>query len=75
MIDRVEAMFALYRRGLRKEDQERLDRLFNMARRQTAAGVMQSDPDPFRTVVLSMLLELLRELEQRDGESRRGDTV
>lgn len=70
MIDSVEALFAPYRRALRKEDQERLDRLFNMARRQTAAGVMQSDPDPFRTIALSMLLELLRQVEERDDPPR-----
>lgn len=68
-------MFAPYRKGLRKEDQELLDRLFNMARRQTAAGVMQSDPDPFRTIALSMFIELLRQVEKRDDPPRGGDSI
>lgn len=70
VIDRIEAEFAAYRRALRKEDQQRLDRLFNLARRHTASGVVRSDPDPFRTVMVSVLIELLRLVEEGDDATR-----
>ncbi len=47
-----------------REDQKRFDRLFNDARRHTPGGVLQSDPDPFRPVLLGMLIELLRRLDE-----------
>ncbi|MDH4247521.1 MAG: hypothetical protein OEW39_06870 [Deltaproteobacteria bacterium] len=55
-----------------RDAQRRFDRLFNDARRHTAAGVLLSDPDPFRPVLLAMLIELLGRLEERD-EDGNGD--
>lgn len=82
VVERLEAAFAPFRRCLPRADQARLDRLFNHARRHTPAGVALSDPDPFRPVLLGMMVELLRRLEQledeRDGRappSRGGDTL
>lgn len=51
-----------------REDQARFDRLFNYARRHTPGGVVLSDPDPFRPVVLAMLLEMLALLDERNDE-------
>jgi hypothetical protein len=46
-----------FRRGLRKEDQQFLDRLFEEARLHVQAGVYASTPWPFETILLSILLE------------------
>jgi hypothetical protein len=57
-----------FRRGLRKEDQQFLDRLFEEARLHVQAGVYASRPWPFETVLVSILLEhekALAELRSR----------
>jgi hypothetical protein len=46
-----------FRRGLRKGDQEFLDRLFEEARLHVQAGVYASRPWPFETILISILLE------------------
>jgi len=46
-----------FRRGLRREDQQFLDRLFEEARLHVQAGVYASRPWPFETILLSILLE------------------
>ena len=69
-----------FRRGLRKEDQQFLDRLFEEARLHVQAGVYASRPWPFETILISILLEhekvlvelrsKLRELEEQEGQKR-----
>lgn len=57
-----------FRRGLRKEDQQFLDRLFEKARLHVQAGVYASRPWPFETILISILLEhekMLMELRER----------
>jgi hypothetical protein len=46
-----------FRRGLRKEDQQFLDRLFEEARLHVQAGVYASRPWAFETILISILLE------------------
>jgi hypothetical protein len=46
-----------FRRGLRKEDQEFLDRLFEEAKLHVQAGVYASRPWPFETILVSILIE------------------
>jgi hypothetical protein len=46
-----------FRRGLRREDQEILDRLFDMARIHVQAGVYASRPWPLETILISILIE------------------
>jgi hypothetical protein len=46
-----------FRRGLRKEDQQFLDRLVEEARLHVQAGVYASRPWPFETILISILLE------------------
>jgi len=69
-----------FRRGLRREDQQFLDRLFEEARLHVQAGVYASRPWPFETILVSILLEhekalvklrsKLREIEEE--QRRRG---
>ena len=74
-----------FRRGLRKEDQQFLDRLFEEARLHVQAGVYASRPWPFETILISILIEHekalvtlraeLRTLEEKNpsftGEAQR----
>lgn len=46
-----------FRRGLRKEDQQFLDRLFEKAKLHVQAGVYASRPWPFETILISILVE------------------
>jgi hypothetical protein len=46
-----------FRRALRIEDQQFLDRLFEKAILHVEAGVLASRPWPFETILISILLE------------------
>ena len=46
-----------FRRGLRKEDQQFFDHLFEKARLHVQAGVYASRPWPFETILISILIE------------------
>ena len=52
-----------FRRALRREDQEILDRLFDRARIHVQAGVYASRPWPLETILVSMLIEQEKALE------------
>ena len=70
-----------FRRGLRREDQQFLDRLFEEARLHVQAGVYASRPWPFETILISILLEhekalvelrsKLRSIEKKGCHSER----
>ncbi len=74
-----------FRRGLRKEDQLFLDRLFERARLHVQAGVYASRPWPFETILISILLEhekalvelkeKLRALEKESKENHLHSTI
>ena len=67
-----------FRRALRKEDQQFLDRLFEKARLHVQGGADASRPWPFETILISILLEhekalvelrsKLETLEEREGQ-------
>lgn len=71
-----------FRRALRREDQEHFDRLFELARLHTQAGVYASQPWPLEAILMSMLLEhqkalaalaeRLRRLEAGGGDDDPG---
>ncbi len=46
-----------FRRGLRREDQAVLDRLFDLARLHVQAGGYASRPWPLETILVSILIE------------------
>jgi len=56
-----------FRRGLRKEDQQFLDRLFEKARLHVQAGVYASRPWPFETILISILIEHEKTLMELRG--------
>ena len=59
-----------FRRGLRKEDQQSLDRLFEKARLHVQAGAYASRPWPFETILISMLIEHEKALVELRGKLR-----
>lgn len=59
-----QSAFARFRRALRREDQRHFDRLFAGARRHTAAISQASHALPFETVMLAMLIDQAREIDE-----------
>jgi hypothetical protein len=53
-----------FRRALRRDDQRFLDQLFEKARLHVQAGVDSSRPWPFETILISMLLEHEKALDE-----------
>jgi len=53
-----------FRRALRREDQQVLDRLFDQARIHVQAGSYASRPWPLETIMVSILLEQEKELAE-----------
>jgi hypothetical protein len=64
MIQEEMAAFANFRRALRREDQRMFDDLFAAARQHIAAISQANHVLPFEAMLLAMLLEQRRELEQ-----------
>ena len=52
-----------FRRGLRREDQEILDRLFDLARIHVQAGSYASRPWPLETILIAILIEQEKALQ------------
>lgn len=59
-----QAAFASFRRTLRRADQHLFDALFASARQHTAAISQANHALPFEAILLAMLLEQAREIEQ-----------
>ncbi|TGJ98986.1 hypothetical protein EHQ53_10615 [Leptospira langatensis] len=58
----VESSLGQFRRGLRKPDQEVFDELIRVAKLQVQAGVMASSPYPIDTMLLTMMIDLKKEI-------------
>ncbi|MCB1174001.1 MAG: hypothetical protein KDK39_10560 [Leptospiraceae bacterium] len=54
-----------------KTDQERLDRILRVARRQIPAGVMAAQPNPFDTMALAIMLDLQSQIDELRLELQR----
>ncbi len=57
------AQWAPYRRALRKEDKPAFDRLFAFAKRHMAEAAFVARPIPFDAVLMSVLLEQAKSIE------------
>ncbi|HEY5627863.1 MAG TPA: hypothetical protein VIR79_07945 [Nitrospira sp.] len=64
LIQQEIASWRRYRRALRAEDQQALDELFAVARRQSAAGAYVARDTPFEVMLISMLLEHQKQIHQ-----------
>ena len=61
----------LFRRALRKEDQEAFDALWRFARYHAAPASMASRPMPFEAALMAMLVAIERQLMELDREKKR----
>ncbi len=57
-----------FRRSLSKEDQQAFDRLFDRAKMHTSAGVYMASPWPMETILLSIILEHGKVIEEILGK-------
>jgi hypothetical protein len=64
LIEAERRRWAPFKRALPKADQAALDRLFDCAKLHIQAGVMVSRPWPFETIVMPVLLEHEKRIEQ-----------
>jgi len=70
-IEIVRDRFKKFRRSLRKEDQEIFDELMTCAKFHVQAGVMSACSNPMDGVILSVLLEMRREMRAQKSEIER----
>lgn len=63
ILDRLEFEWRDFRRGLTGAEQARFDALWQMARAHASAMSNQAPLDPMQAALLSMLLELQKEVE------------
>jgi len=63
LIEQAAQRWSKFRRALRREDQERFDRLFQHVRCYTQAATYQCDEDPMQSVLLSIALAQEKRLE------------
>ena len=61
-----EEAWKLFRRALRKEDQEAFDALWRFARYHAAPASMASRPMPFEAALMSMLVAVERQIIERE---------
>ncbi len=71
VLEREYTEWKKFRRGLRKDDQKVFDRLFNLARLHVQAGVYASRPWPLEAILISILLEHHKELEELRAKCKR----
>jgi hypothetical protein len=64
LIEAERRRWAAFRRALPKADQVIFDKLFDCAKLHVQAGVMVSRPWPFETIVMAVLLEHQRRIEE-----------
>jgi hypothetical protein len=67
-----------YRRALREKDRKVFDRLMNKARQHASAASFCAHMDPTILAILSILLEMEREIEdlrKRERSSRAGESM
>jgi hypothetical protein len=75
LIEAERRRWAPFRRALPKADQVIFDKLFDCAKLHVQAGVMVSRPWPFETIVMAVLLEqekMVEELVRKIEESMAG---
>jgi hypothetical protein len=71
IVQREEESWAPFRRALRAQDRTALDRLFAAARHHAAAAAYAARLVPFDAILLAMLLEAMKAIEQLEAEVER----
>ena len=68
MVQSEEENWAPFRRALRAQDRVAFDRLFAAARHYAAVASYAARPVPFEAILLSMLLEAMKAIQQLEAE-------
>ena len=68
-----EQAWKLFRRALRKEDQEAFDALWRFARYHAAPASMASRPMPFEAALMAMLVAMERQLLEIEKQKNAKD--
>lgn len=67
-IQRVLERLKEFRKSLRKEDQIVFDELIRIAKSQIPSGVMASNPNPYDSMVMSVLVHIKKENYKQNQE-------
>lgn len=62
-VQQIEDSLAEFRRSLRKTDKDIFDELIRQAKLQVQAGVMAASPYPIDSMLLTMMIELKKEIQ------------
>ena len=68
MVHSEEESWAPFRRALRAQDRVAFDRLFAAARHYAAVASYAARPVPFEAILLSMLLEAMKAIQQLESD-------
>ena len=69
-----EEAWKLFRRALRKEDQEAFDALWRFARYHAAPASMASRPMPFEAALMAMMVAVERQIMEMEKLERKRST-
>ncbi|MDD5303155.1 MAG: hypothetical protein PHS14_08595 [Elusimicrobia bacterium] len=70
-----ERAWKLFRRALRKDDQEAFDALWRFARYHAAPASMASRPMPFEAALMAMLVAMERQILELEKKKRSDDAA
>lgn len=74
LLDSIIMDLGNFRRALRKHDQQVFDRIMDMAREHTSASTVAAAVDPMDTIVLSILIEQQKQIDDLKEDSHAPST-
>ncbi len=74
LLDSIIMELGNFRRALRRHDQEVFDRIMDMAREHTSASTVAAAVDPMDTIVLSILIEQQKQIDELKEDSHAPST-
>ncbi len=67
-ISMIEDRLRSFQKSLRKQDRILFEELMNAARQNPQSGVMAAAPDPMQSILLTMIIDLKRDLHRLSEE-------
>ncbi len=74
LLDSIIMDLGNFRRALRRHDQQVFDRVMDMAREHTSASTVAAAVDPMDTIVLSILIEQQKQIDELKEDSHAPST-
>ena len=69
LLDSIIMELGDFKRALRRRDQQVFDRIMDMAREHASASTVAAAVDPMDTIVLSILIEQQKQIDDLKGDS------